>query len=190
MRDLEEVGALMQQYGFRVLGQERRRTGPAPWRAVTMPAGRRSDRSHLPSYDPSAEWREIHYTIRRNITCERCRQAFGYTFEVNEITRTHTQGGSNDGALGRRIRRELRRKIKCPTCGWVQREPRNAWRRKAWTDAVAGCVIVALPIVAAIILAATGARLFGLAGLLIGLALAVPLSIGLTWWELFRISGK
>jgi hypothetical protein len=180
----------MHDHGFRVLGRERRRSGPAPWAGLAAQLSRAPAARGLPHYDPRAEGSETRYTIRRDVTCEQCGHSFGSIFEVDQTSRTHADGGTSDGALGREVRRQLRRKIQCPACGRVQREPRDTWRRKAVEENVLGCTAVASPVVIATILVVVGGNLFGLAGIVAGLALAALLAIGVMWFGLLQLGGR
>lgn len=177
----EDLQALMERYGFRIVDREKVASGPAPW------GGRRLGPNGLPVYDPAAYWQRTRYTVHRELTCERCGFRFGYAFQVEQRSRTHRMGGSSDNALYRAIRRQLRRKVKCPSCGWIQEEPRRSLIRKDVQETLLGCLTVALPIPLIVGLTMAGYTLLGSAGAMIGIILGVLLSFGLFGFMVWRL---
>jgi hypothetical protein len=169
----DELRPVLESYGFRILGRERRQSGPAPWR--------RLQRGQRLSYDADATWTETHYTIRREVTCEACGQAIGYSFEVDQISRVHKENRSTDGTLQRELGRQLRRRLRCPACGAVQREPRRTLLRQGHRQAAAGCgmIVAGLSLVGG--LAALGGWLGDGVGLLLGL-LAALVAVIVLWY--------
>lgn len=161
---------LLEEYGFRILGRERRRTGPSPWKKTFS-----SGTSLV--YDPDATWTETHYTIRRDTTCEACGQRFGHSFEVDQISRVHKAGRSTDGTLQRELGRQLRRRTRCPHCCTVQKEPRRTLLRKDRKGSALGCALVLGGVSLIAGLGALGGWLAGslgfFGGLLLGLAAAI-----------------
>jgi hypothetical protein len=127
-----ELKDVLNEHGFRILGRERRRSGAAPWRREISADGRSV-------YDPDATWTETHYTIRRDVTCEVCGQWFGYSFDVDQISHVHKVGRSTDGALHRELGRQLRRRLRCPHCLAVQKDPRRRLLREDRGRTVLGC---------------------------------------------------
>jgi hypothetical protein len=61
-----DLDALMQRYALRIVGRERVASGPASWGATRLgPSGQSV-------YDPGAYWQKTHYTVHRELACERC----------------------------------------------------------------------------------------------------------------------
>jgi hypothetical protein len=173
-----QLRPLLDRWGFRILRRERVRTGKAPW-------GGRARRRYDPGrYDPHGIWIETEYMLRRDVACERCGREFGYNFEVSQISREHAAGRSTDGSLRREIGRQLRRRVRCPHCGAVQREPRRTLRRhdRQQIFIVLGLVVGGL--LALLVLVVLGTWLVGVLGTVIGSVLALVLVIGAAFWFL------
>jgi hypothetical protein len=119
-------------------------SGPASW------GGTRAGPKGTSVYDPAAYWQKIHYTVHRELVCERCAFRWGYAFEVDQISRTHQTGSSSDSALLDAIREQLRRRLKCPRCRHrcrhIQAEPRHSLRRRDLQQNLVGCLSIALPL--------------------------------------------
>jgi hypothetical protein len=162
---------LLDDYGFRILGRDRRHSGLSPWR--------REYSTGKSVYDPQGTWTETHYTIRRSVICEACARQFGYSFQVVQISREHKAGRSTDGALRRELGRQLRRRLRCAHCRAVQREPRWTLLRKDWAQTGLGCGLACGGLVLVAGLGALGGWVTGIhgffAGLLVGLAAAAGL---------------
>lgn len=168
---------ILDEYGFRILERERQRSGPAPWqRTLTTGEGA--------AYDPDATWTETHYTIRRDMICEACGQWFGYTFEVDQISRDHKSGRSTDGALRREISRQLRRRIRCTRCRTVQKEPRHALLREDRRQSTVGCALVFIGLLLSAAGGGLGGWLFGTVGLFVGLFVGLVSALA-AWVYLF-----
>ena len=166
---------ILQDYDLRILGRERQRTGPSHWLRELQ--GRAV-------YDPDGTWTDTHYTIRRDITCEACGHRFGYNFEVDQVSRVHKAGRSTDGTLRRELGRQLRRRIRCPHCRAVQREPRRTLRREDQKLSALSCGLIFGGILAVLVLGGLGGWLAGMAGILVGLTLGVVAGI-LLWFFAF-----
>jgi hypothetical protein len=174
----ERLRPLIDRWGFRILRRERVRSGKAPW-------GGRSRRRYDPGqYDPRGTWTETEYTLRRDLTCERCGQAFGYNFEVSQISRQHAAGRSTDGSLRRELARQLRRRVRCPQCGAVQREPRRTLRRRDRRQAFGLLGLMVGALVALAVLVVLGTWLLGVLGTMLGSVLALALVIVALVWLL------
>jgi hypothetical protein len=124
-------------------------------------------------YDPDATWTETHYTLRRDVDCEACGHHFGYNFEVDQISQVHKAGHGTDGALRRALGKQLRRRIRCPHCGALQKEPRLALVQADRKQTRLACSFVLLGLLGFIALGALGGWLGGILGFFLGLALAV-----------------
>ncbi len=172
----EELRDVLQEYGFRILGRERRRSGQAPWRQT--PAGGRY------SFDGQARWTETHYTLRRDLTCEGCGQPFGYNFEVDQFSQEHRLGRSTDGSLRQELGRQLRRRLRCPHCRTVQREPRRTLRRQGRKQVLMGCGLAAAGLLIIGLLALVGGLLLGIPGYILGLVAGLVLVFFL-WFSVF-----
>jgi len=168
-----ELQDVFDEYGLRIIQRDRRRSGAAPWRTFVSPDGRSV-------YDPDAAWTETHYTIRRNVQCEACGQFFGYSFQVDQISRVHKVGRSTDGALLREIARQLRRRLRCSHCRAIQREPRRTLRRQDRARSALGCGLVLLGLVFVSGLGIVGAYLGGTLGFFLGML--IGLVVTLVFW--------
>jgi hypothetical protein len=173
----EELKDILDQYGLRIIQRERRRTGVAQWRTFIGPDGR-SD------FDPDATWTETHYAIRRNGTCEACGQWFGYSFEVDQISRVHRAGRSTDGTLRREIGRQLRRRLRCPHCRAVQKEPRGTLQRQDRKQSALSCGLVLGGLALVGGLGLLGAYLAGTLGFFLGLIVGLAAALAL-WFLAF-----
>jgi hypothetical protein len=169
----EELRDILNEYGFRILGRERRRSGRAPWR--------RTSPGQQISFDAQASWTETHYTIRRDKSCEVCGQGFGYSFEVDQVSRVHRNGRSTDGSLRREMGRQSRRRLRCPHCRAVQKEPRRTLLRQGRKQAALGCGVVLGGIVLLTGLGVLGGWLAGTIGVLVGLLVALA-SLVVLWF--------
>jgi hypothetical protein len=145
--------------------------------------------SGQPIYDPGAYWQKTHYTVHRELACERCAFRWGYSFEVDQISRTHKAGNSSDNALLSAIKAQLRRRIKCPRCGHVQAEPRHSLRRHDLQQNMVSCLTVVLPLPLVGGLTWAGGQVLGSAGAVAGFFLGLLLSISVfalgTWYLLW-----
>jgi hypothetical protein len=164
----DELRGVLQDHDVRILGRERRRTAPAPWWLRSM---RTVDGRFV--YDSDATWTETHYTFRRQMVCEVCHQAFGYNFEVDQVSRIHREGRRTDGALRQELGRQLRRRIRCPHCRTIQREPRRTLRRADRMQSGLSCGLILLDLLLFVALGALGGLLAGLAGFFVGVLLAL-----------------
>lgn len=162
---------ILNDYGFRILGRERRRTGPYHWR--------REFRGKT-VYDPDGTWTDTHYIIRRDVTCEVCGTRFGYSFEVDQVSRVHKVGRSTDGSLRRELGRQLRRRIRCPECHSLQKEPRRTLHREDHRLSALSCGMVLGGILCVLLLGGLGGWLAGMVGFLAGLVLGI--AAGLVLW--------
>ena len=167
-----DLDDLMQRYALRIIGREVVANGPASW------GGTRTGAKGTSVYDPAAYWQKIHYTVHRELICERCAFRWGYAFEVDQISRTHQTGSSSDSALLDTIRAQLRRRIKCPRCRHVQAEPRHSLRRRDLQQNLVSCLSIALPMPLVGVLVWVGGQLLGGAGAVIGLILGLLLAGG------------
>jgi hypothetical protein len=172
----EELRDVLQEYGFRILGRERLRSGSAPWRRVSGPTQR--------AYDAEATWTETHYTIRRDMVCEACDRPFGYVFEVTQVSHVHEAGRGTDGSLRRELGRQLRRRVRCSHCRACQKEPRRTLLRQDRRQVLQGCGVAVGGLLGTGALALLGGWLAGLAGFLMGLVVAMAVVIGL-WFAIF-----
>jgi hypothetical protein len=172
----EELRDILQTYGFRILGRERRKSGSAPWRKT--PGRKRY------AYDDTAAWTETHYTIRRDLVCEACGRPFGYLFEVDQLSRMHEAGRSTDGSLRRELGRQVRRRIRCPHCRASQKEPRQTLLRQGRRLALLGCGVAAAGLLLTAVLALLGALLAGLFGFFVGLVLGL-VCVVMLWFSAF-----
>jgi hypothetical protein len=172
-----ELQEIFDEYGLRIIQRDRRRSGAAPWRTFLSPDGG-------PAYDPDATWTETHYTIRRNVLCESCGQLFGYSFEVDQISRVHRIGRSTDGALQRELSRQLRKRLRCSYCRAIQREPRRSLRRQDHLRSGLGCGLVLTGLLLVGGLGMMGAYLGGTVGFFLGLLAGLVLSLVL-WYHAF-----
>jgi hypothetical protein len=164
----DELRGILQDYDVRILERERRRTGPARWWTHGMRAlDRRS------AYDSAGTWTETHYTFRRRMMCEACHQQFGYNFEVDQVSRIHREGRRTDGTLRRELGRQLRRRIRCPHCRTVQKEPRRTLRRADHAQSGLSCGLILLDVLLFGALAVLGGWLAGLTGVFVGVILAL-----------------
>jgi hypothetical protein len=167
---LEEVQDVLETYGFRVLGRERRRVRPDAQQ-------KRGRRHQIP--DETASWTQTHYTIRRDLVCEACNQPFGYLFEVDQLSRVQEAGRGTDGALRRELGHQIRRRIRCPHCRVFQKEPRRTLLRQGRCLALQGCAVAAAGLLVTGGLALFGGwlgHMFGfLAGMTLGLVCVVVL---------------
>ncbi|MFC2036686.1 hypothetical protein ACFLYD_01780 [Chloroflexota bacterium] len=159
-------------YGLRILGRERRRSWFAPWR-------RSLSLDVKDGYDPQSTWTETHYVLRRDATCESCGQWFGYSFEVDQISWVHKAGRGTDGALRRELARQLRRRMRCPHCHAVQRDPRRELLCRDRKQSALGCGLVLVGLLSIAGLGALGAWLGGMAGFLVGGFLGLAAALGL-----------
>jgi hypothetical protein len=168
----EEIKEILEAYDLRIIQRERRRSGPAQWRTFVPPDGRSV-------YDPNATWTETHYAIRRNGICEACGRQFGYTFEVDQISRVHSAGRSSDGALRREIARQLRRRLRCPYCRAAQKEPRCTLKcqDRRHSALTCGLVLGGLAIVGT--LGLSGAFVGGTVGFFVGLLAGLAAALAL-----------
>lgn len=156
-----ELQDVLDEYGFRILGRERRRSGPSPWRRAHP-----IDRTVV--YDPEATWTETHYTIRWDATCVACGRRFGYSFEVDQVSRVHKAGRSTDGSLRRELGRQLRRRKRCPHCRTVQKEPRRSLLREDRRQTALGCGLILGGLVLAVGWGGLGGWVAGIAGFFVG----------------------
>jgi hypothetical protein len=167
-----ELRDVLEEYGFRILGRERRKTGPAPWRKTFS-----SGVSLV--YDPDGTWTETHYTIRRDTTCEACGQGFGRSFEIDQISRVHKTGRSTDGSLRRELGRQLRRRTRCPHCRAAQKEPRRTLLRKDCRETALGCGLVLAGLLLVAGLGALGGWVAGIFGFFVGLLLGLAAAVAI-----------
>jgi hypothetical protein len=171
----EELKDILDKYDLRIIQRERRRSGPARWRTYITPDGR-SD------YDSGATWTETHYVIRRNGRCEACGQWFGYSFEADQISRMHRAGRSTDGTLRREIARQLRRRLRCPHCRALQREPRCTLRNQDRKQSAMSCGSIVGGLACVGGLGLLGAYLAGSLGFFLGLVVGLVAALGLWFW--------
>jgi hypothetical protein len=180
----EELRDVLRTYGVRILGRERRTSGAAPW---WMGSARLDDRRLV--YDAQAKWTETHYLFRREMSCEVCGKGFGYTFEVDQVSRVHRLGRSTDGSLRRELGRQLRRRIRCPHCRAVQKEPRRTLLGVDRRQTGAACALVLLGFVLFIALGAFGGWFGGIVGFFVGLLIALGSTVLLWYFFLPYIVG-
>jgi hypothetical protein len=181
----EELRDVLQTYNFRILGRERRRSGPAPWWKQSVQT---SDGKLV--YDPDATWTETHYLIRRDIVCEACGEQFGYNFEVDQVSRVHEAGRGTDGSLRREIGRQLRRRIRCPHCRAAQKEPRRSLRRAEHSQTGFACGLILIGFFLFGALGALGGWLAGIAGFFIGLFVALAGMLALWFFAFPYVLGR
>ena len=172
-----ELQEVFDEYGLRIIQRDRQRSGAAPWRTFLPPDGGSV-------YDPDATWTETHYTIRRNVLCEACGQLFGYSFEVDQISRVHTAERSTDGTLRREVARQLRRRLRCSHCRAVQREPRRTLRRQDHLRSGLGCGLILVGLLLVGGLGMLGAYLGGTVGFFLGMLVGLVASLVL-WYYAF-----
>jgi hypothetical protein len=129
--------------------------------------------------DPRATWTETHYTLRRDLVCEACGHRFGYSFEVDQVSRVHRAWRSTNGRLRRELGRQLRRRIACPQCGARQQEPRRMLLQQGRAQTALSCGLVGIDFLLAAGLALLGGWLAGSAGLIAGLVVALVAVIAL-----------
>jgi hypothetical protein len=175
----EELRGVLQAHGLRILGRERRRTGVAPW---WMRSARTAE-GHL-VYDSEATWTETHYTFRREIRCEACGEQFGYNFEVDQVSRVHREGRCTDGSLRRELGRQLRRRLRCPHCRTVQREPRRGLSRAEHRQTALACSLIVVGFFLFVSLGLLGGWVGGVLGFFLGLLLALGALLAL-WFFAF-----
>lgn len=164
----EGLRSVLQTYSFRILGRERRRTGPVPWWKQSV---KTADGKLV--YDPDATWTQTHYLIRRDVVCEACREQFGCNFEVTQISWVHKAGQSTDGSLRREIGRQLRKRTRCPHCRAVQKEPRRTLRHAERKQTGLACGLILLGFVFFGVLGVLGGWLAGMVGFFVGLLIAL-----------------
>jgi hypothetical protein len=180
----DEVRDILDQYGLRIVQRERRRSGIAPWRTFLPPDGESV-------YDPDATWTETHYTFRRNVVCESCGHSFGYSFEVDQISRVHRAGRSTDGALRRELGRQLRRRLRCTHCRALQKEPRRTLLRQDHSQTILGCSLVVGGLSLIALAGVLGGYLAGIGGLLLGLTLGLGASMAIWYYALpYLLTGR
>ncbi len=151
---------LMKLYGFSLTDVQR--------------AGRGTGRRH-----------DVLLQMRRDIVCEWCSRPFGYAFQVGANGSVSRGRQTIDVAMVTpKLERELRRRIRCPHCQAVQRRTRRLFVRRELRHGVVALIAVGGTILGAITLATGGYVLAGLAGLSVGLGLAIALVLTLTRWML------
>lgn len=176
---LDDLREILDTYHLRILRRERVRSGPVSWWSQSMRA-----RDGRLVYDPDATWTETHYTLRRDLTCDACGHAFGYSFDVVQISRVHKAGRGTDGSLKRELGKQLRRRIRCPRCRHVLIEPRRQLLRADRAQMGLTCGMIAVGLLALAALALIGGWLGGILGFFIGLVLAA-VAVLFFWFHAF-----
>jgi hypothetical protein len=173
----EELRDVLHRYHLRIVGRERQEMGRAPW----WMRGMRTIEGRI-AYDPDASWTETHYIFRRDITCESCAWQFGYSFEVDQISRVHQAGRATNGALRRELSHQLRRRMRCPHCRALQREPRRTLIRGDRRQTVGACSLILLGFLLFAALGLLGGWLGGILGFFLGLLAALAGVLVLWYW--------
>jgi hypothetical protein len=179
---MEEVQDVLQAYGFRILGRERHRSKSTPWQ-------KKPGRKHQTD-DAEAAWTQTHYTIRRDLVCESCSQAFGYIFEVDQLSQVYEGRRRTDGTLRQQLSHQVRRRIRCPHCRSLQKEPRRTLLRQSHWITVQGCGVAGAGLLLTSGLALLGGWQAGILGFLVGLAIGLVGVIALWFSVLPRIFAK
>ena len=134
------------------------------------------------TFDTSGRWREVVLQVRREVTCERCGEAFGYTFQV--VEEGHVHRGQHTPVyeeLARALEHQLRRPIRCPHCHARQQQGRE--RRHA----LIGGAAMGGGILGATVCVFGGCALAGMWGLALGAVVSGGLVIKLTQWMPARV---
>jgi hypothetical protein len=174
----EDLSDVLQAYHFHILGRERQ-VEPAPW---WTRSARTADGRLVP--DPEATWTKTHYTFRREFRCESCGERFGYNFEVDQVSQVRQEGRSTDGSLRLELGRQLRRRVRCPRCGAVQKEPRRMLLRADRRQMGLACSLVVLGAFLFAGLGLLGGWLGGISGFFVGLLVALGIILGI-WFFAF-----
>jgi hypothetical protein len=103
---------------------------------------------------------------------------------VDQISQVHRAGRGTDGALRSAIGTQLRRRLRCPSCRAVQREPRLTLLHTERKQSRWACSLILLGMLGFVALGALGGWLGGIPGFFIGLFLAV-VGVLVLWYYAF-----
>ena len=169
---------LMEHYKFSIENIKTVNSGGAPWE---------SGASGL-SFDTSGRWREVALRIQRDLICEQCGESFSYTFQVIEQSLSQRGRSTSDYTeLTRALEQQVRRRVRCPACGGIQRATRRALLYQDAQHNIAGMVAIGGSLLGALTLAGGGYALAGEWGLAIGSIASVVLMLTLVRWMLGKI---
>lgn len=171
--------SLLETYRCTVVQTQVVRSGSAPWR---MNAAQQW------TFDAGRSWREVIVWVRRDAICERCGAPFSITYQLHGDAHVrYHQAHLEDAAFEHALRGHLRRRLRCPACHAVQREPRHTLLREEWRGVGVGLTGILASVGATVGLALLGAWVAGSSGFVLGLLLGLVAAVFITRWMLLRL---